>query len=40
MQTGGAYMPSSRLYYMIPDDESVSENVAAIKSVLNGETVE
>lgn len=40
MQTGGAYMPSRKLYYMIPDDESVSENVAAIKSVLNGETVE
>lgn len=40
MQTGGAYMPSSRLYYMIPDDDSVAENVAAIKSVLNGETVE
>lgn len=40
MQTGGAYMPGRKLYYMIPDDESVSENVAAIKSVLNGETVE
>ncbi len=40
MQTGGAYMPSRKLYYMIPDDDSVAENVAAIKSILNGETVE
>lgn len=40
MQTGGAYMPNNRLYYMIPDDNSVAENVAAIKAVLNGQTVE
>ena len=40
MQTGGAYMPSTKLYYMIPDDSSVSENIAAIKAVLNGQTVE
>lgn len=40
MQTGGAYMPNTKLYYMIPDDSSVSENVAAIKAVLNGQTVE
>ena len=40
MQTGGAYMPNNKLYYMIPDDSSVSKNVAAIKAVLNGETVE
>lgn len=35
-QTGGAYMPSSNLYYMIPDATSVSENTKAIKDVLNG----
>lgn len=35
MQTGGAYMPGTKLYYMIPDDSSVSENVKAIKEVLN-----
>lgn len=35
MQTGGAYMPSSKLYYMIPNDDSVKENVQAIKDVLN-----
>lgn len=40
MQTGGAYMPGTKLYYMIPDDSSVSENIAAIKAVLNGQTVE
>lgn len=40
MQTGGAYMPNNKLYYMIPDDASVAENVAAIKAVLNGQTVE
>ena len=38
--TGGAYMPNNKLYYMIPDDSSVSENIAAIKAVLNGQTVE
>ena len=40
MQTGGAYMPNTKLYYMIPDDSSVSENIAAIKAVLNGQIVE
>lgn len=40
MQTGGAYMPSSKLYYMIPDDQSVSKNIADIKSILNGETLQ
>lgn len=40
MQTGGAYMPSTKLYYMIPDDNSVSENVSAIKAVMNGQVVE
>lgn len=40
MQTGGAYMPNNKLYYMIPDDNSVAENVSAIKAVLNGQTVE
>lgn len=40
MQTGGAYMPNNKLYYMIPDGNSVAENVAAIKAVLNGQTVE
>lgn len=36
MQTGGAYMPDSKLYYMIPNDDSVKENLQAIKDVLNG----
>ncbi|WP_338086445.1 LCP family protein [Massilimicrobiota timonensis] len=33
MLTGGAYMPGSRLYYMIPDEDSVSQCVAQIKEV-------
>ena len=33
MLTGGAYMPGNRLYYMIPDEESVSQCVAQIKEV-------
>lgn len=36
MQTGGAYMPDSKLYYMIPNDDSVKENLQAIKDILNG----
>lgn len=36
MQTGGAYMPSSKLYYMIPNENSVEENIQLIKDVLNG----
>lgn len=36
MQTGGAYMPSSKLYYMIPNEYSVEENIQLIKDVLNG----
>ena len=33
MLTGGAYMPGNRLYYMIPDEDSVSQCVAKIKEV-------
>lgn len=33
MLTGGAYMPGNRLYYMIPDEESVNQCVAKIKEV-------
>lgn len=40
MQTGGAYMPNNKLYYMIPDSHSVNENVNAIKAVLNGQAVQ
>lgn len=36
MQKGGAYMPDSMLYYMIPDEASVKENLQAINDVLNG----
>lgn len=33
MLTGGAYMPGNRLYYMIPDEDSVSQCIAQIKEV-------
>lgn len=38
--TGGAYMPGTKLYYMIPNQDSVNENQLLIKKVLKGETVE
>ena len=40
MQTGGAYMPNNKLYYMIPDSTSVKENVNAIKAVINGQSIQ
>jgi len=40
MMTGGAYMPGSNLWYMIPNESSVAENKQAIQKVLNGEKVE
>lgn len=38
--TGGAYMPNNNLYYMIPDESSVSKNKQAINDLLAGKTVE
>lgn len=35
--TGGAYMPQSKLYYMIPNEKSVQENKLYIQKVLKGE---
>lgn len=32
--TGGAYMPNRKLYYLIPSEESVAQNKAAIQAVL------
>lgn len=37
--TGGAYMPNNKLYYMIPDDKSVSSCTALIKKMMNGEKI-
>ena len=34
---GGSLMPNNKLYYMIPDDDSIEECVGYINSVLNGE---
>lgn len=33
-------MPDNELYYMIPNDNSVKENLKAIKNVLNGNSYE
>ncbi len=37
--TGGAYMPDSALYYMIPDQSSVDSCSSLIKKMVNGETI-
>lgn len=39
MMTGGAYMPNNRLYYMIPNQDSVDECSALIKKMANGEKI-
>ena len=37
--TGGAYMPGSSLYYMIPDEESVKQATDMIQKVIHGEKI-
>ena len=37
--TGGAYMPGSSLYYMIPDEESVREATTLIRKMISGEKI-
>lgn len=37
MMTGGYYMPHTRLYYLIPDENSVEQNKQYIKKMLKGE---
>ncbi len=37
--TGGAYMPNNKLYYMIPNEESVNECASLIKQMMNGEKI-
>lgn len=39
MMTGGAYMPNNRLYYMIPNQDSVNECSALIKKMASGEKI-
>ena len=34
--TGGYSMPNSNLYYMIPDENSISDAKVLIDSVING----
>lgn len=36
MMTGGYSMPNSNLYYMIPDENSISDAKVLIDSVING----
>ena len=37
--TGGAYMPNNKLYYMIPNEDSVNECASLIKQMMNGEKI-
>ncbi|MCD7949522.1 MAG: LCP family protein [Erysipelotrichaceae bacterium] len=37
--TGGAYMPNNKLYYMIPDDDSVAYATELIQAMVDGETI-
>lgn len=39
-RTGGSYMPNRKLYYMIPNEDSVAQNKGYIQKVLKGEPVE
>lgn len=40
MMTGGYMMPNTKLYYMLPNDKSVTENKQAIQNTLNNNTTE
>lgn len=40
MQYGGAYYPNEKLYYMIPNEDSVAENKQLILDVLAGKPVQ
>ena len=37
--TGGAYMPNHKLYYNIPNQESIDEAAKIIKQMTNGEKI-
>ncbi len=39
LMTGGAYMPSSALYYMIPDESSVQRATNLINQMVDGQTI-
>ena len=38
--TGGAYMPNHKLYYMIPNQDSVDKCTSIINKMMNGEKIE
>lgn len=38
--TGGAYMPNNKLYYMIPNQDSIDKCSSVIKKMMNGEKIE
>lgn len=37
--SGGAYMPNHKLYYSIPDEESIERCSGLIKRMINGEII-
>ncbi|MCD7893315.1 MAG: LCP family protein [Erysipelotrichaceae bacterium] len=37
--TGGAYMPNNKLYYMIPNEDSVDNASSLIQAMVNNETI-
>lgn len=39
MQTGGAWMPNNKLYYMIPNQDSVNKASSLIKKMVDGEKI-
>ena len=39
MKTGGAMMPNRKLYYMIPDESSISNAKSLIQKMINGEKI-
>lgn len=39
LMTGGAYMPNNTLYYMIPDENSITECSSIIKQMTQGEII-
>lgn len=38
--TGGAYMPNNKLYYMVPNQDSINKCSSMIKKMMNGEKIE
>lgn len=39
MMTGGAYMPSHKLYYLLVSQDSIDTCVSVIKKMTNGDAI-